>query len=320
MANPGIPVLTAEQTTSLLNQHDVLSALRHVFIRLAEEKAVQPDQQLVLLPEGRGDFINYFGADLHEGVLGVKISPYLVTGKKPIITAWTLLLSTTTGQPVLLCDASRLTTERTAATTVLAVEQLAPARASILTVVGTGPVAKAHIRYAASLRNWHEIRVVSRSNHITVGQLSEETGVDSARLALYPSVELAVTGADVVMLCTSSATPVIQPDWLTHPCLVTSISTNAMRAHEIPPEALSDMDVYCDYRATTPAQAGEMVIAESDYGWQRSAIRGDLPELVTGRCEKPDYQRHVFFRSLGLGIEDIAIAALIQTCWQNKDN
>ena len=33
------------------------------------------------------------------------------------ITAWTLLLSTRTGQPLLLADSARLTTERTAATT-----------------------------------------------------------------------------------------------------------------------------------------------------------------------------------------------------------
>jgi len=39
------------------------------------------------------------------------------------------------------------------------------------------------------------------------------------------------------------------------------------------------------------------------------AVKGDLPSLVAGLCEKPGYQRPVFFRSIGLGLEDVAIAS-----------
>ena len=85
-------------------------------------------------------------------------------------------------------------------------------------------------------------------------------------------------------------------------------STNVPGAYEIAPQSLTDMDVYCDYRATTPHSAGEMVIAVREYGWKAEHIQGDLPELVSGTAPKPHYQRHVFFRSLGLGLEDIAIA------------
>ena len=109
------------------------------------------------------------------------------------------------------------------------------------------------------------------------------------------------------MLCTSSAGPVIDPDALSKPALITSISTNAPRAHEVPPASLVGMDVYCDYRATTPGAAGEMVLA-SESGWNRQLIRGDLPELVSGLVAKPTYERPVFFRSIGLGLEDMALA------------
>jgi L-arginine dehydrogenase len=37
-------------------------------------------------------------------------------------------------------------------------------------------------------------------------------------------------------------------------------------------------------------------------------VVGDLPGLVGGNMDKPSYQRHVFFRSIGLGLEDVAIA------------
>ena len=42
-----------------------------------------------------------------------------------------------------------------------------------------------------------------------------------------------------------------------------------------------------------------------------SAIVGDLPDLLSGKVQRPDYDRHVFFRSIGLGLEDIALANAI---------
>jgi L-arginine dehydrogenase len=89
--------------------------------------------------------------------------------------------------------------------------------------------------------------------------------------------------------------------------LVTSISTNVARAHEIAPDALMGMSVYCDERSTTPLIAGEMVLA-SENGWSRDNICGDLGELVCGRARAPSPDRASFFRSMGLGTEDVKMA------------
>lgn len=315
----GIPVLNAEQTAELLQKVDAKEVMRRVFTRLAAGQAIQPAQKVVLLPDGKGDFINYFGVDMSRNVLGVKISPYLVTPGKPIITAWTLLMSVEDGRPLMLCDASLLTTERTAATTALAVDLLAPANAGILTVIGTGPVGRAHIRHAMTLRKWKEIRVWGRHNLLSASEMSRELGLPEGLLSLSADITEATRDSDVVMLCTSSATPVLDPDTLSRPCLITSISTNAPGAHEVPPSSLNNMDVYCDYRHTTPVSAGEMVLATKDHQWSADHVLGDLPELVTGACQKPLSTRHVFFRSLGLGLEDIAIAETLLTHFKQQD-
>ncbi|MNU03718.1 hypothetical protein D3C72_2478400 [compost metagenome] len=56
-----------------------------------------------------------------------------------------------------------------------------------------------------------------------------------------------------------------------------------------------------------------MVLASQQGSWQRDRIVGDLADLVSQRCALPDYQRPVFFRSIGMGLQDIAIAcALLQ--------
>lgn len=299
-------VIDQTEAERLLARIDVHQAMRAMFASLAEGRAVQPTQQLVEFPGG-GDFINYLGVLADEGVYGIKTSPYIPGPQGATVTAWTLLMSMRSGQPLLLCDAKSLTTARTAATTAVAVEELAPAHATRLAIIGSGPVARAHLHYVKNLRDWQEIRLYSPRLAAESATRQAELRALDPRLQLCTSQEEAVATANVILLCTSSAGPVLDPLRLGRNVLVTSISTNAPRAHEVPPASLAGMDVYCDYRATTPGAAGEMVLA-SESGWNRQLIRGDLPELVSGLVAKPTYERPVFFRSIGLGLEDMALA------------
>ena len=304
-------VITQPQARELLAQVDVPQILRKLFRDLAAGQAVQPAQQLVEFPKGAGDFINYLGVLAEDGVYGVKTSPYIVREQGPLVTAWTLLMSMQTGEPLLLCDAGELTTARTAATTAVAVDALAPLNANRLAIIGSGKVALAHLHYVKGLRDWESIHLFSPNlSDLSPEAVAQIKSLDP-RLNLVDTREVAVQDADVIMLCTSSAGPVIDPSSLTKPALITSISTNAPRAHEVPPQSLNDMQVFCDYRLTTPGSAGEMLIAGEQHGWDASAIVGDLPDLISGKVQRPGYDRHVFFRSIGLGLEDIALANAI---------
>lgn len=309
---PSTPyVITQPEARELLAQIDVPQILQALFRDLAAGQAVQPAQQLVEFPQGGGDFINYLGVLANDGVYGVKTSPYIVREQGPLVTAWTLLMSMQTGQPLLLCDAGELTVARTAATTAVAVDALAPQNAKRLVIIGSGKVALAHLHYVKGLRDWQTISLYSPGlNELTADAQAQLKSLDP-RLTLADSCEAAIAQADVIMLCTSSAGPVMDPANLSKPALITSISTNAARAHEVPPQRLNDMHVFCDYRLTTPGSAGEMLIASEQHGWDKSAIAGDLPDLVSGKVKRPDYDRHVFFRSIGLGLEDIALANAI---------
>ena len=119
------------------------------------------------------------------------------------------------------------------------------------------------------------------------------------------------------MLCTSSGTPVLDILDTSPTALITSISTNKPRAHEIPPAALPALAVYCDFRETAPRSAGEMVLAEEQALWSRREIVADLPELLAGEAS-PTFEGRRFFRSIGLGIEDAAVAvALLHAAREN---
>ncbi|MEH6633051.1 MAG: ornithine cyclodeaminase family protein [Halopseudomonas aestusnigri] len=305
-------VLNADQVSELAPRIDLAQELRAMFTELGQDRAVQPAQTVTLFPQDRGDFITYLGAQGTADVFGAKLSPYLVTEGKPIITAWTLLMSMETGQPLLLCDSGQLTTERTAGTTALAVDLLAASGAAKLAIIGSGAVAQAHYRHVRGLRDWSSVTVYSPG-------LESNADRKAAWRALNEDVQFGQSAdanagdADVVMLCTSSGTPVISSNVIRADTLVTSISTNVARAHEIDPEWLHQAQVYCDYRATTPDTAGEMVLATQNHSWNKEEIRGDLAEVLNNSCPRPELGKPVFFRSVGLGLEDIAAAKALLT-------
>lgn len=302
-------ILADDDLDAYLAKIDTQSILEETFAALAKGQVAQPPQSLTLFPEDRGDFITYLGVLSHFDVFGGKLSPYIPTGGAPIITAWTMLMSMKTGLPLLLCDSGRLTTERTAATA-LAVNKLAPKNAKILAVIGSGKLAQAHLKHTLSLRDWQEIRVFSPSLSGSLAKQEAFRKLDP-RVLCAPGPKECVSGADVVMLVTSSGKPVLNAADIGKNALITSISTNVARAHEIDPALLAGMDVYCDYKATTPDSAGEMVIAAESGSWSKDAIKGDLADLCAGVAPLPAYDKPVFFRSIGLGIEDVAVAYAI---------
>lgn len=283
-----------------LPEVDVLSAVRSAFTELSRGRAVQPVQFVTALPGG-GDVIVYQAVLPDAGVYALKVSPYLPRDDAPaVVTAWTMLISLTTGDPVLLVDSQALTADRTAATSVLAMQLLSRPQSNTLAVIGAGPLAQSHVRYARAVRDFEQVRVFAPS------------GVDreafNGPVEVADSAEQAVTGAGVVMLCTSAAEPVIDVTALAPGTLVTSISTNAPRAHEIDPAALVDLEVYCDYRPASMVSAGDFLIATEQHGFSSGDVRGDLPGLLAGTDAPPTGERPVFFRSVGLGIEDAAVA------------
>ena len=92
---------------------------------------------------------------------------------------------------------------------------------------------------------------------------------------------------------------------------ITSISTNMPGAHEIDPAMLADMDVYCDCTETTATVAGEMKLAAQAGSWKPEMVKGDLGALVNGTCPMPEGDKPVFFRSIGQGLEDVAVALAV---------
>lgn len=312
--NPdSIKMVASTEITQLLEKGEVLKCLESAFIELGSREFINPPQTSINLQADGGDTIFYPGAHVGGGLVGVTVSPYLFArarvGLNPV-TSFTLLISTVSGLPVGLIESDPLIEARTAATTALAVRSLSPQSENRLSVIGSGPIARAHLDYALHIRKWEQVSIFSPS--IVDKNSPKRTVLQQIHpdLQFSESLKECVEGANVIMLCTASAEPVLNLDWLPKTALITSTTTSGAGAHDVPIEILPASFVYCDNQSTTPNIAGEMTLAEDRGIWSRTEILGDLGGLLTHQCDvRKDGLR--YFRSVGLGTEEIAIAGLV---------
>jgi ornithine cyclodeaminase len=112
---------------------------------------------------------------------------------------------------------------RTGAIGGVAVDALAAPDARIAAVIGTGPHAYTQVWAFAALRPWAEIRVYSRDatrRRAFVERIAPLTG---ARCIAADDARSAVEGAGVVILATTSPTPVVEAGWLAPGCQVSTL-------------------------------------------------------------------------------------------------
>jgi L-arginine dehydrogenase len=135
LLNMGNPIVLGRQALPELSEEAVIEAVRSACLELGNGGAVQPLQGVAPLPEG-GDVILSQAVLPGAGVYAVKVSPYLPRSEGAgVVTAWTMLVSLETGDPVLAVDSKELTAQRTAATSALAVDLLAGPDAGTLAVM-----------------------------------------------------------------------------------------------------------------------------------------------------------------------------------------
>lgn len=298
------------------SEERVLEAVRAAFGSLGEGHALQPTQTAVVLPDGEGDCIFYPGYVRSAKAFGVKVSPYLQSRKRcglGPVTAFTLLVSSETGLPESLVDSMRLTTERTAATTLIGVQGIMSGRdPQTIGIIGAGAIGRSHARYARRCFPQAGLCMFSPSTarRDDLGLLRRRAiESECPFVAIADRIEQ-VLSSDVVMLCTSSGTPVIDLDATPGDCVISSVGTNLPDTHEIDWRRLVDLSVYCDYRRTCPSTAGDMCLAIKDGCWSADRILGDIPEMLAGSARREQGGRS-YFRATGLALEDIAVARLV---------
>ncbi|MFE3900239.1 ornithine cyclodeaminase family protein [Streptomyces sp. NPDC059153] len=252
-----------------------------------------------------------------QRVTGVKIAgvaPGNPARDLPRITGSYLLLDGPTLLPLALLDGAALTTLRTPAVSALAIRHLTGPVLRHLVLFGTGPQAYGHLAAVLAERHVERVTVIGRTP-LRVAALVEharELGVD-ARAGTAQGAEEVAT-ADLVLCCTTSATPLFDGALVPDGATVVAVGSHTPDAREVDTTLVSRSSVIVESRAAALSEAGDLLIPMAEGAFSAEDIAGNLADLVTGLRlgEQPAaFGRPRFFKSVGMGWEDLAVAAAV---------
>ena len=281
---------TEADVQELLPVGECVTVMRRVFEALAQGRAQnQPRRRLILesgsvLHSMAGAFHNYFGTKFYS------------TNPRYGAHFYFMLYDAKTAQPLAFMEANHLGQIRTGAASGYATDLLAHPEAQSVAFIGSGFQARTQLAAIRAVRPIKTVRVWSRSEEKR-RKFAEEcsaTAVDSA--------EEAVRGAQIVVTATNSKDPVLEDGWIGPGTMINAMGSNVASRRELPAELVRRADlVAVDSLEQSKIEAGDLILADS---W------ANVVELQ--RVEKHyDPTKITIFKSLGLGVEDVAAGAFI---------
>jgi ornithine cyclodeaminase/alanine dehydrogenase-like protein (mu-crystallin family) len=248
-----------------------------------------------------------------EGALGAKLVTAFASNKDrglPSHFATIVLLDAVTGRLQAIVDGRYITEMRTAAVSAVALRHLGRPPVKVLAVLGAGVQARGHLETLDALHAVEEFRVwspVSARERFTA-----ESWHFRAPLTVVLNAEAAVRGADAVLLVTDSPEPVVRSSWVAPGTLIISVGACRPDHREIDPDLLQRSWLIVDSRASALSESGDVVSGLAEQLFDAGHIRGELGDVILGRVPaRTSPADVVVFKSLGLGMEDVAAAALV---------
>lgn len=275
----GLPHLDAAAIMELVSFADAVAALREVFT------ARHPMVERTAVAVAGGDLLVMPAVlDGMAGVKTVMVQPSNAGREEPVIQGSYLLVDAVRGRPVATLDGAALTLLRTPAASALATQALAVPDAKTCVIIGTGPQGLAHeqaMRWAVPALQ--SIMVVGRN-------VALETLVGTAR---------------IICTCTSSPTPLFAGRLVAVGTHLNAIGAYHRDRCELDSEVMNRASIVVDDHVAARAEAGDIVVADA---W--AAVIGDLHDVVCGRAKRTSADEITVFKSVGVAIEDLAVATL----------
>jgi alanine dehydrogenase len=307
-------LLREEDVRTLLPMPDLIAAMRGVLIQYSSGRAEQPLRTVLELGDEKAFFGVMPAALTEPAAVGTKLVTVFASNRDrglPSHLATIVLLDPRTGQLAALVDGRYITEARTGAVSAVSVDLLARGDAGVLAVIGSGIQARSHLEALACVRPLRDVRVWSPNESRRSAFAREMTPQIGASIRVVGSAREAVDGADMIVLATSSSTPVITSDWVgdgTHICAVGACRPTH---REMDAALVARARAFVDSRVGAFAEAGDIVMALEEGVISRDHVAGELGEVAAGAVTGRESDRQVtLFKSLGMAVEDVAAAHL----------
>lgn len=285
--------VTEDQVRELLPMPDCIRLMREVFKDLRTGAALNQARRRLTLPTGStlhslaGAWGRYFGTKIYS------------SNPKVGANFFFLLFDAETARPLAQFEANYLGQIRTGAASGYATDILAAPDASTLAIIGSGFQARSQFEAIRGVRAIKDVRVWSRdvAKREKFASLIGATACDTAQHALR--------GADIVATATSAKDPVLESGWIAEGTHINAMGSNQAQRRELPADLIARAALIAiDSIEQGKIEAGDLLLAPVDWADPR------IVELakVDGR---PSGSAVTIFKSLGLGVEDVAAAAFV---------
>lgn len=307
-------LLNGADVAGLADMNALIDAMK---VALRDFSSGQVDQpQRTVLTHGENQWVGVMPARVRAPhALGTKVVTLFSQNAAlnlPTHLGVMLLFSPHTGALVAMLDGRTLTELRTAAVSALSAEVLARDETDVLAIIGSGVQARSHLMAMETVFELKQTRVWSPTPEHLSAFVHEMRDVASAPLVEAASPELAVHGADLIVLATSATEPVIQSEWVRSGAHIVSIGACRPDQREIDPALVRRSRLFVDSRRAAEIESGDIVLGLRDGAFTAKHIAGELGEVIAGSIEgRRSVSDITLFKSVGLAVEDVVAAKLI---------
>jgi ornithine cyclodeaminase/alanine dehydrogenase-like protein (mu-crystallin family) len=288
-----VKLITEDEVREVLTMREAVGLMRETFTALRNGSAINQARRRLVLPTGSvlhslaGAWGNYFGTKVYA------------THPKHGAHFYFLLFDAATAKPLARFEANWLGQIRTGAASGYATDLLSHPEAASLAVIGSGFQARSQLDAIREVRRLTDVRVWSRDEQKR-NQFATETGATAVA-----TPEEAVRGAQIVVTATSAKEPVLDAAWVAPGAHVNAIGSNNAQRRELPPELIARADLIAvDSIEQAKLESGDLLLAP--VSWNDSRIV-ELAQVE----RRPDGDPLTIFKSNGLGVEDVAVAASV---------
>jgi len=288
--------LNEERVRGLLRWDSLITAMETALASFSLGRVLQPVRNMLTIEEGK----RYLGImpAVAEDAMGAKLVSFYPGNagtEVPTHLAMVLLFLPDTGEPLAVMDGRLITEMRTAAVSAAATRRLASPDSRVLTLLGTGVQAHAHLQALRRVRRFEEVRVWSRTAE-HAERFAEQ------HQAKPMSAESAVRGADVIVTATNALQPILEGAWLKSGAHVNAVGSPRPDWRELDDAAMAKT-VVVDSREAVLKEAGDVILS-------KAKIYAEIGEIFAG-IKEPPVSATTVFKSVGIAVEDIATARLV---------
>jgi ornithine cyclodeaminase/alanine dehydrogenase-like protein (mu-crystallin family) len=218
------------------------------------------------------------------------------------------------GALLTLIQADYLGQVRTGAASGVATEYMARHDASEVGLFGSGRQARTQLQAVCKVRNVRRVQVYSLNEANRRRFADEMSVICQTEVEPVPRPEMAAEDKDIIITATTSREPVLNGHWVAEGTHVNAVGSNFLGKAEVDAVAVRRCEsIVVDSKDQARLEAGDFVQAleEGSIHW---ADIHELGQVIVGRYTGRAHPQDVtLFKSLGIAVEDVAVAARVYT-------